>query len=623
MKNIIHNLITKAKDREKFGDINGAINIYEKLLNKDPGNILVQIEIANLHAINKNYYEAAKFFRKLLSKNNADEGIKKGLSFCLTEIGNNHQEIRQFQLAEVTFTEALTLYPNDPNHLYNYGNALLSLNKLEEAINAYQNSIKNTPSPDAEKYNNLGNSYRRIGKNTEAIEAYKIALEINPCFIHTKVELTHLLQNTCEWKDINNYFKEIKEYIHKNNSGKISPFTTLSMPNFDSQDHLDVASSWAQKNKIKKLTKKKIIKKKKINIGYLSADFRKHPLYFLIFDILVNHDQDLFNIKLFYSGSDLSSDEYYNFKNLKHKFINIHNMSDKKGAEIVMNEEIDILIDLSGFTQNSRSMIAAYKPARYHINWLGFAGSLGFYNEKPLFDFLLADKYIIPKGSEGYYAEEVLYLQHCYQPNIENRPPLTKSNKENYGFEKDTFIFASFGQPIKITESQFCLWIKILKNTPQSNLWLLDANEIYKKNLWQYAEKNNIQRNRIKFAPKVEFSKHINRQSIIDLFLDTFPYNAHTSTSDAIWAECPVLTLSGKTFASRVAGSILTEIDCQEMITDNENQYYEKALMLYKNPNELLKIKKKIIYGKNNSYLFKPKAFTKNLEEICKNLLSS
>lgn len=605
-------------------DIEGALELLKKALAQNPNDIAIQIDIANLYATNKKFLEATIYFRQLLSLTNGNEDIKQGLTFCLAEIGNNYQLNRKYKLAKDTFEEALTHDPNNSDYLFNYGNALFSLNQFDSAIDAYQGSINNNSiKPDADTYNNLGNAYRRLGKNKDAIKFYKKALEINPELIHSKVELTHLMQHICEWENIDIFFDEIKNHIANKPKGKISPFTVLSMPNLNNKDHLRVATTWSEQIKIKPLSKINTPIKDKLTIGYLSADFRKHPLYYLIFDILKNHNKKIFNIKLFYSGLNEPSNEHEQFKKLGYQFINLSKESDAQGAQLIRDEEVDILVDLSGFTQNSRSFIAAYKPARYHINWLGFAGSMGFHYQKPLFDFILADKYIIPDGKINDYAEKVLYLPHCYQPNIANRPKLIPKTKIDYGFNDNTFIYASFSQPIKITKDQFHIWMKLLKNSPSADLWLLESNNLYKENLWLHAKRNGIEENRVKFAPKVSIEEHINRHQIIDLFLDTFPYNAHTSTSDAIWAECPVLTLSGQTFASRVAGSILKEINCEELITNDGDEYYDKALKLYKNPKELLRIKQKIVTGKNNSILFKPNIFTANLEKIYRDLFTS
>jgi len=616
--------ISKAKKKEKIGDIEGALVILKEALAHNPNDISTQIEIANLYATNNYFLEAATYFKKLLPITNGNEDIREGLCFCLEQIGNAYQINRNYKLAKDCFEEVLTHNPNNPDYLFNYGNALLSLNQFNKSIEAYQKSIKNNLiRPDADTFNNLGNAYRRLGKDEDAIISYKKALNINPESIHSKVELTHLMQHTCEWGNIDILFNDIKNHIRNKGKGRISPFTILSMPNFNSKDHLRVATNWSEQIKIKPLSKVSTPVKNKLTIGYLSADFRNHPLYYLIIDILKSHNKKMFIIKLFYSGPDEASSEHEAFKKLNCEFINLSNESDAQGAQLIRDEKVDILVDLSGFTQNSRSFIAAYKPARYHINWLGFPGTMGFHYEKPLFDFILSDKYIIPDGKINDYAEKVLYLPHCYQPNIADRPKLTSKTKRDYGFNDHTFIYASFSQPIKITKDQFNIWIKLLKSSPSANLWLLDSNNLYKENLWLHAKLNGIEKNRIKFAPKVSIEEHINRHQIIDLFLDTYPYNAHTSTSDAIWAECPVLTVTGQSFASRVAGSILKEIDCEELITNDSVKYYDKALDLYKSPKELLRIKQKIIIGKKNSTLFKPNIFTTNLEKIYRNLFAS
>ena len=617
-------IILQAKDKEINGDVDGALKLLVKALDKNPNNIQINIEIANLYAINGNFHKAIGFFRKLLLLKKNDESVKEALSFCLSKVGNNYQINRKYEEAKKIFEEVLSYFPYNSDYLFNYGNALFGLNQFTNASYAYQNSIKNNLSaPDPDTYINLGNALRNLDKNEEAIKYYKKALEINPKLIHAQVELAHLMQYICEWEGIESLFADIKEHIDNKLNGKISPFTVLSMPNLNNKEYLTVATTWSEQSKINEMQLISAPLKDKLTIGYLSADFRKHPLYYLIIDILKNHDKNKFNIKLFYSGPYEESNEYKEFIKLKYPFINLSAESDARGAQIIRDEKVDILVDLSGFTKNSRSMIAAYKPARFHINWLGFPGSMGFHHGKSLFDFILSDEYIIPPDTANDFAEKVLYLPHCYQPNIENRPSLTTKTKKDYGFSEATFIYASFGQSIKITKNQFNLWIDLLKKSPKAYLWLLEANKSCKDNLLLHATQRGIDKKRIQFAPKVSIEEHINRHQIIDLFLDTFPYNAHTSTSDAIWANCPVLTLSGQTFASRVAGSILREINCKELITYNEDEYFNKAIELYKNPQILTRVKHKIMLGKINSIIFKPNIFTNNLEKIYSGLFTS
>ena len=290
-------------------------------------------------------------------------------------------------------------------------------------------------------------------------------------------------------------------------------------------------------------------------------------------------------------------------------------MSDEKVSGLMVKENIDIMVDLTGFTQNSRSFIAALRPAGHHINWLGYPGTMGGLDKTPLYDLILADEYVIPKSKKSEYAEKVIYLKGCYQPNISSRPILRSVKKLDYGFKENDFIFASFGQSLKITKDMFSLWMRLMQKTPNSVLWLLTSNITCENNLKNFAKNEfGIPSEKINFAEKVSFDAHIQRHQIIDLFLDTFPYNAHTSASDALWAGCPIISVSGETFASRVAGSILTEIGCSELIVSSLEEYEKKAIELASQPDKIISLKQKILNLNKTTNLFKPKKFTLDLE---------
>lgn len=614
------NYIKEAKIKEGQGDLKGAIKLYKKSLEENPGNYSLQIEIGNLLATIGDFEEAAGFFRRANRFYPNNKNIINALGFCLCSIGNTYQLNRKYELAESAFEEALEFEADNADFLFNLGNALFSQNKFRKALSIYKKSI--LIKEEENTYTNLANTHRRLNELIEAKKYYIKALEIKPDLIHTKIELTHLMQSTCDWNGIDNYFSQIKNHIINNKPGKISPFTVLSMPDFNSENHLDVSTRWSEQKKIKPFQYVKKETKKKITIGYLSADFRNHPLYYLISDVLKNYDKNKFILKLFYTGQEEDSDQYRDFKDISKEFIDISSLNDELSAKRISDEDVDILVDLSGFTKDTRSMCVAYKPAKVHINWLGFAGSMGFHFNKSLFDYILADNYVIPKSHKKYYAEKIIYLPNCYQPNMNNRAKINIKTKDSYGFKSDNFIYASFCQPIKITQNQFNIWMKLLYKSNNSVLWLLDSNEIYKENLYRHASNQGISRERIIFAPKVTFDEHIMRHTIIDLFLDTFPYNSHTAASDALWGECPILTISGNTFASRVAGSLLTEVGCQELITESEEEYINTAIDLFNNPKKLKKIKEKIVYGKNNSTIFKSSEFCINLEKIYISLVS-
>ncbi len=616
-----YDYITEAQSKEKKGDLEGALAEYQKALIENPTNNGIKIEIGNLFAMLGSFDKAIEYFRVAFLASPKNKNLRDGLCFCLCEIGNQYYDNRNFYHAENNFFEATILNPSKSEYFFNLGNACYAQGKSKTSLEHYNNSL--ILHYDPETLSCIGNSLRSIGRLSEAMKFYTTALKENPNLIHTEIELTHLKQNVCDWNNISTHFSNIKSHINNIDSGGISPFTVLSMPGISCEQQLKLSSSWAQKfsQKVQKV-KRNDIKNEKINIGYLSSDFRLHPLYFLIIDILKNHNKDNFNITLFYSGNNENTTAHNHFKSLGFDFINISELSNEEAAKLIASKNTDILVDLSGFTKNSRSIIAAYKPAKKHINWLGFPSTMGFINSSPLYDHILVDRYLVPETHKSYYAENIIYLPNCYQPNIESRPPLLPIDKKLFGFTKDIFIFASFGQSIKITENQFNLWLRILKSTPNSALWLLESNTDCMKNLTLFAEKNGVESSRICFAKRTDIDEHINRHQIIDLYLDTFPYNSHTSTSDAIWAHCPVLTKSGTTFSSRVAGSILTEIGCSELIVDSDDSYFREAITYASDKEALELIKEKIIKGKEGSTLFKPKIFTKNIEKIYLEVLS-
>ena len=379
-----HNHITKAQSKEKKGDLEGALVEYQKALLENPTNNGIQIEIGNLYAMLGSFDKAIEYFKVVFLASPQDQNLRDGLCFCLCEIGNQNYDNRNFYLAENNFLEAIKLNPSKSEYFFNLGNAYYAQGKYKSSLEHYNNSL--TLHYDPETLSCIGNSLRSIGKYSDAIKFYTTALKENPELIHTEIELTHLKQNVCDWNNISTHFSNIKNHINNINSGGISPFTILSMPGISCEDQLKVSSSWAQKiaHKVQKV-KRSDIKNEKIKIGYLSSDFRLHPLYFLIIDIFKNHNKNNFSITLYYSGNNEDTTAHNDFKSLGFEFINITELSNKEASKLIASKDTDILIDLSGFTKNSRSILAAYKPAKKHINWLGFPSTMGFIDSSPLY----------------------------------------------------------------------------------------------------------------------------------------------------------------------------------------------------------------------------------------------
>jgi len=482
-------------------------------------------------------------------------------------------------------------------------------------------TIKLNPN-DADLWNNNGNSERKLGYLDKAVKSYQNALKIKPDLFHALVHLTHQKQHMCDWYEIDQYLQKICSIVQTNAEALISPFAFIANPLSSPQDQLTCATQWTQNHfKDRVFTKGKWKRKNKVRIGYLSSDFKLHPLYFLIRDVIKYHNRNIFEIYAYDASPHENTNERKTLVKLFDYYRDISSLNDEKAVSLINDDEIDIFIDLTGYTNNSRAFIAPQLKNTSTINWLGYPGTMGLTQEKPLYDYILADHFIIPENDENYYAETILRLPFAYQPNIENRAHLNQKNREDYGIPENAFVYCAFNQSFKITELIFKAWLTLLEKYPKSILWLTHSNAWSTRNLKDYANKCGINPERIIFASRAPNDEHIARHALADLYLDTLPYNAHTSASDALSMNLPIVTLKGNTFASRVAGSLLHSLNLDELITENIENYIHCASRLTEN----LKYRQDIIYrlneAKKSSPIFQPQLFVNTLESIYLNLV--
>jgi len=613
--------IEEAEKFEREGDLSKAIHSLKKALQIEPKNYIIQIELGNLCASNKQFEEAAGYFRRSLYQFKDNVDIKNALCFSLTSLGNEYYLKSKFQLSEACFEEVLEYEKNNWVYYYNLANTQDKLNKISKAYENYQKAIKLNPN-DADLWNNNGNSERKLGYLDKAVKSYQNALKIKPDLFHALVHLTHQKQHMCDWYEIDQYLQKICSIVQTNAEALISPFAFIANPLSSPQDQLSCATQWTQNHfKDRVFTKGKWKRKNKVRIGYLSSDFKLHPLYFLIRDVIKYHNRNIFEIYAYDASPHENTNERKTLVKLFDYYRDISSLNDEKAVSLINDDEIDIFIDLTGYTNNSRAFIAPQLKNTSTINWLGYPGTMGLTQEKPLYDYILADHFIIPENDENYYAETILRLPFAYQPNIENRAHLNQKNREDYGIPENAFVYCAFNQSFKITELIFKAWLTLLEKYPKSILWLTHSNAWSTRNLKDYANKYGINPERIIFASRAPNDEHIARHALADLYLDTLPYNAHTSASDALSMNLPIVTLKGNTFASRVAGSLLHSLNLDELITENIENYIRCASRL----TEDLKYRQDIIYrlneAKKSSPIFQPQLFVKTLESIYLNLV--
>jgi protein O-GlcNAc transferase len=605
-----------------------ALKQYQQALLRNPKDLDAQVNCGNLCVELKRYEEAAGYFRRLarILKTNLD--VRNALCYALQELGNESHANGRYAIAEACFQEALEHQPANAAYLYNLANAQRELGKPKEAALHYQKSIQLNPT-DADTYNNLGNVQRELGQLDLAIMSYQKALDLNPKLYHAKVHLVHQKQHICDWQGLEQDIKEIRDWVKNVPQAQISPFAFLAMPTTTAEEQKLCADNWVNNRYARLIKQAETLnfkrdlprKSQKIRIGYLSADFRLHPLAFLVSELIELHDRNQFEIFAFSYGINDKTSTRVRLEKAFDEFHDIRNLSEIDAAKKINALQIDILVDLTGFTQTSRSGIAALRPAPINVNWLGFAGTMGstavgeISKGKPLFDYILSDSFMTPPDEACHYTEQLALLPHSYQPNDRKRPIGKTPSRESCNLPEGAFVFCCFNQTFKITPEVFAAWMRLLKAVPNSVLWLLDCNQWAKQNLIKSAIEQGIEAERLAFAPRMSIADHLARHIHADLFLDTLPYNAHTTCSDALWMGVPVLTCAGETFASRVAGSLLNAADLPELITNSLQEYENKALTLANTPELLISMKQKLLDEKMTSNLFDTSAFARALED--------
>ena len=601
------------------GNTQQAINIYRDALRISPNDLDLIRNIAKAYFECNQFEDSIRYYRKALGIDPNNSDLKEFLCIALQAHGNFCQGNANYESAANCYKEAILLSPGDAALYYNLGNAFRESGNAHAAAVQYEHALKIDPS-DPEIHNNLGNVFRSQGKLSEAIDCYKNALSLEPNLYHAKVHLIHQKQHICDWEGLDEQISEIRTWVNEKKPAQISPFAFLAMPGSTPQEQLQCANLWLENRYNSLLVHPKMfihqkLKKDKLRIGYLSADFRLHPLASLISEVIERHDRDQFDIFAYSYGLDDRSSERLRLENAFDRFNDISKLSIHDSANRIYDDKIDILIDLTGFTQNSRTQIVALKPAPISVNWLGFPGTMGELHNKPLFDYILADHTLVPESSTNFYAEKVAFLPDCYQPSNLVRVMTEHPTKKECGLPESTFVFCCFNQSFKILPDIYTSWLSILKKAPKSVLWLLESNAYAKNNLLKIARMHGISDERIIFAPRLPMEQHLARHCHADLFLDTYPYNAHTTASDALWMGLPVLTFSGETFASRVAGSILNAAGLPELVTNDLVRYQELALKIYESP-DFLKVLRQKLADRSKLKLFNTEVFTQNLEKL-------
>ena len=348
----------------------------------------------------------------------------------------------------------------------------------------------------------------------------------------------------------------------------------------------------------------------KLRIGYLSSDFCQHAVALLMVELFERHDPERVEITAFSWSREDGSAVRRRIQHAVHAYVPIGALDDAAAARVIRDRGIDVLIDLQGLTSGARPGILAWRPAPVQATWLGFPGTTGM----PFIDYVIADRFVLPESLTPYFAEKPLYLTHCFQPSDSTRVVGPAPSRAEVGLPADGFVFCSFNNNYKFDAPVFDRWMRILAAVPGSVLWLLADNRWAEANLRREASARGIDPARLIFAPRIAPDQYLARYRTADLFLDTWPFNAGATASDALWAGLPLLTCPGRTFASRMAGSLLNTLGLPELIASDPDDYEARAIHFGREPAELFRLRKRLAVARNASPLFDITALARDLE---------
>jgi predicted O-linked N-acetylglucosamine transferase (SPINDLY family) len=520
------------------------------------------------------------------------------------------QGLGKFELSVDAYNKALAIKPDYADAYNNMGNALKDQGKLEDAIEAYNKALATKPDY-AEAYSNMGNALQEQGKLEEAIKAYRKSLAIKPDYASVRAQCLYQLAHVCNWSSIEKDRHLLPKLGVQGEA--IAPFSLLALEDAPDRHRLrSVKHSRAKyPQKATLLSAKPTEKSKRLRIGYFSADFHNHATMYLMAQVFAAHDKSHFEIFAYSYGPHKQDEMRQKLVSSVDMFHDVRELNDMQIVELARVEHLDIAVDLKGFTKNTRLAPFAYGLAPVQISYLGYPGTLG----TDFMDYIVADPVVIPDDKRPYYPEKVIHLPNSYQPTDNTRVISEKIiTREDMGLPSKGFVFCCFNKNYKISPREFDIWMRLLGRVEGSFLWLLKSNELAEQNLKREAEARGINADRLVFAQKVPQAEHLARQKLADIFLDTFNVNAHTTTSDALWAGLPVVTKLGAGFAARVAGSLLTAIGLPELITESEEEYEAVALALATDPTQLAHIKAKLDRNRLTQPLFDSEMYTKHLE---------
>jgi protein O-GlcNAc transferase len=537
--------------------------------------------------------------------------VKPDYAEALNNRGTALQDLKRPEEALASFERALDIRRDYPEAYYNRATALLDLGRPKEALASCDRALSVKPGY-ADALNNRGTALLDLKRPEEARASHASALAQELDHLHAFSGLANAALHCCDWETCEHVAKALAQHILERGS-VIRPFALLGYPSSASLQ-LDCARKAIRHRipiRLEPLWQGAIYQHERIRIAYVSADFRGHPTAYQMAELLEVHDRTRFEIIGISFGPDDGSDIRKRMATSFDAFIDVSQMSDLQVASLMRSREVDIAIDLMGHTGECRTEILAHRPAPVQVSYLGYPGTMG----AEFIDYVIADSIVLPFDQQPYYTEKIVHLPDCYQVNDRQRRIATATpSREAMGLPARGFVFCCFNNNYKITREVFDVWMRLLREIEGSVLWLVCDNDAATRNLCAAAQARGVAPDRLIFAERVPQDQHLARHRLADLFLDTIPYNAHSTASDALWTGLPILTCKGTTFAARVAASLLNAANLPELVTQSLDEYACLAKRLACDPISLQTLKRKLADHRLTCALFDTHRFRHHIE---------
>lgn len=555
----------ELQNQEKYEE---AEEIFLEVIEKNPDDFVALYSLGVISSRKGEPERAFEWLSKAAKVSPENPMIHYAMATSLQGMGMYEQALNSFDYALKLDPKYIEAYVNKATLLHSMSRQLDALKTLEAGLSV---------SPEEQKLlNNKGYILTEFKKHAVAADVFSYLLKLNPDYEYAKGLNMLARLHSCDWE---NYEENREEIIEGVRAGKrvCNPFAMMAITD-NASDHFKCAEIFGQHRfpeAKEQMWRGEKYRHRKKRVAFISADFREHPVGYLLIGLIENLDKQKIESYGISVGIRDGSDLYRRYRNAFDHYLDCNDKTSRDVARLLRAMEIDVVIDLSGYTSGSRLDILSYRPCPAQATYLGFPGGLNL----PYVDFLIADRVTVPENLSSFYREKLLYLPCCYLPRDTGVKPDPRTPiRSDYGLPENGAVFCSFNHDYKINPPMFAVWMDLLRNNPGSVLWLMKLNDDAHKNLSANADALGVDPARIIFANRVKrIEDHLARYRLVDVCLDTFPYNGHTTTSDALWAGMPVVTLIGQGFASRVASSLIADSSDKKLICESLSEYKEKA----------------------------------------------